>query len=321
MSTNSRPYVYDNLAFSSGNTSCSTEPKLISAKFRSPFVFHAKGLWTGWDNPKLNVEWFVNSPNDDRTDDSTWPILCYVHGICESAETWTVQHLAMACQEHHWKLCVLELEGHGLSTGKRSLCSNFDRLVQQVEAFVYHVSISQQQSDKTSLFHGFLGAVMICPAVGIASNAIPPPYLVLGLRMLSCVVPSLGILTPYEDPSQYACPPSSTRNFEGHWPLATSKMLLDLTSQKIKDDQQKTSHGSAKLTLEDVPSIMILVGGKDHVIPVESVREFMNNLHLQDKTMSVIPEGDHGLMAHHETSRKGVKIIFDWLNLRLQKQI
>jgi alpha-beta hydrolase superfamily lysophospholipase len=345
MSTNCHPnYVYDNLAFSSANKSDSSHRQLIIAKFRSPFVFHAKGL-TGSDNVQLNVEWFVDDRLNDSTDDTAWPILCYVHGICESAETWTVQHLAMACQKHHWKLCVLELEGHGLST---SLCSNFDRLVRQVEAFVYHVlsnnsetrkvpfalcgnslggtlvayasqSISKQ-IDKVSLFDGFLGAILICPAVGISSNSIPPPYLVMGLRLLSWFLPSAGILTPYEDPNHYACPPSSTRNFEGHWPLATSKMLLDLISQKIQDDQKRTPKDNAMLTLENVPSVLILAGERDPIIPMESVRVFVEKLYLEDKTLSVIPEGDHGFMSHHEKSRDGIKIIFDWLTKRLGQQ-
>jgi alpha-beta hydrolase superfamily lysophospholipase len=321
-------YVYENLAFSGAE-----DQDLVSAKARSPFLYQS--------NTTLNIEWFGSK--DDAEDDSSWPILCFVPGVCESAETWTVQHLAVACRDHRWRLCVLELEGHGLSSGKRSVCGDFDRLVQQVEAFVRHVlsiqnkeglpfalcgaslggalaayaanNMSKSMKEEETLFQGFLGAVLICPAVGVAPEAIPPYPIVFSLRLLSMVAPSAGIMTPVEDPTHYACPPTSTRNFCGHWPLATSKMLLDLTSTKVREDQA----GNGRLTMETIPSLLVLAGEKDHMIPLQLVQEFVDNSKLEDKLMVAIPKADHGLMVSPKTAKIGTQKLFDWLNDRVQR--
>lgn len=329
-------YVYDNLAFSGA------DQDLVHAKARSPFLFDKGGA-----TATLNVEWFGSNEQEEssaqNSSDSTWAILCFVHGVCESAETWTVQHLAVACRENQWRLSVLELEGHGLSSGKRSVCGDFEILVKQVEAFVRH-TLSIQECKETipfalcgaslggalaayaadniaksmnqdPLFHGFLGVALFCPAVAVSPEAIPPYPIVFALQLLSLVAPSTGIMTPTEDPSQYACPLSSTRNFSGRWPLATSKMLLDVTSTKVRMDQR--IHQT--FTMETVPSLLVIAGEKDHVIPLNLIREFVDHAKLTDKCLEVIPKADHGILVRPKTAKLGVQKLFEWLIERLQK--
>ena len=55
-----------------------------------------------------------------------------------------------------------------------------------------------------------------------------------------------------EHPDHYAMPKTSTRNFRGHWPLSTSKMLLDLTSTRVAGD---VASGALKL---DVFPLLVL---------------------------------------------------------------
>lgn len=333
-------YVYDNLAFSGADP----DQELVCAKARSPFLFGNGGATT-----TLNVEWFGSNDQKEgsaqNSSDSNWPILCFVHGVCESAESWTVQHLAVACRENHWRLSVLELEGHGLSSGKRSVCGDFEILVKQVEAFVRHALSIQdcneaipfalcgvslggalaayaadnitKSMNQVPLFHRFLGVALFCPAVAIAPEAIPPYPIVFALRLLSLVAPSTGIMTPTEDPSHYACPSSSTRNFSGRWPLATSKMLLDVTSTKVHTDQ-RIHH---TLTMEKVPSLLVIAGEKDQIIPLDLIREFVDHAKLADKWLEVIPKADHGILVRPKTAKIGVGKLFEWLIERLAKHM
>jgi alpha-beta hydrolase superfamily lysophospholipase len=140
--------IYDNLAFTCPKPTPTTEDgkssplgiggggydttfiadELVVSVGRAPFVFD--------EDTTLNVELFG---------DSLWDhILCFVPGVCESAETWTVQNLARICQRNKWQLAVLELEGHGLSStirGRGVLSGDMDRLVRQVISFCRHVVV------------------------------------------------------------------------------------------------------------------------------------------------------------------------------------
>ena len=93
---------------------------LAPLKTSTPVAF------TTSDGTRLNCEHFGSSHG---------PLLVHIHGVCESAETLTVQRLAGAATDD-WNLHVLELEGHGLSVGPRAVCPSFDRLVSHVIEFV-----------------------------------------------------------------------------------------------------------------------------------------------------------------------------------------
>uniref|UniRef100_A0A7S2XJZ6 Serine aminopeptidase S33 domain-containing protein n=1 Tax=Attheya septentrionalis TaxID=420275 RepID=A0A7S2XJZ6_9STRA len=314
--------LHDHLAFGGAEG-------LVSSNYRLPFR-------TKDGKTTLNVECFGSDHAGGDDDDSDWPILLFVPGICESAETWSVQYLAVAAREHRWRLFVLELEGHGLSTGKRAVCGNFSRLRGHISEFIQHV-ISTEGNEGvkfavcgTSLggilsaygvedfvtaskrsedgCKGFIGAALIAPAVGIAPEAIPPAPIVGALRLMSAVAPSMGFMTPLEDPTHYACPSNSTRNCRGHWPLSTSRMLLDVTSKTVKNDQ-----AAGRLVLDDVPSILVFSGTKDEVVPHNSVKDFFHNLKTKDKRLIEVSDGDHGIMFDKEKGSIVIKDIFKWL--------
>ncbi|KAL7470115.1 hypothetical protein ACHAXS_011506 [Conticribra weissflogii] len=101
-----------------------------------------------------------------------WPILLYVHGVCESAETWGVQTLAQNCAKHCWRLVVLELAGHGLSSdvgggsfSRRATCPNFESLVQHVVEFTIHAKNKFHRSQGIALCGVSLGGALIAYSV------------------------------------------------------------------------------------------------------------------------------------------------------------
>ena len=297
---------------------------LLPSKARNPFS-------PDGSNAVLNVEMFGGD------DDSDWPYLLFVHGICESAETWTVQRLAIACKENKCRLAVLELEGHGLSTGKRSVCGSFERLCHSVNSFIQHIIsgkdsgisfvicgsslggilaaygadfVMKKRKEPGSPFQKFLGAIPIVPAVGTAPEAVPSAPIVRALSIFAAIAPSTGILTPKEDPSHYACPANTQRNFKGQWPLSTSKMLLDVTSSTVKTDLSQ-----GRLII-DYP-LLVIAGEKDRIVPLKSVEEFFCSAQSKNKSMFVIPKGDHGLMVEERTAKIAIQRVFEWIKTEL----
>ncbi len=312
MSVDARPedlLVYDNLAFSTprpngssfGNDSGDVD-MYIKANARAPFAFcdeHGSTL--------LNVEFFG---------DPSWPrILLFVPGVCESAETWTVQNLVRICASRKWRVAVLELEGHGLSEGSRGLIgSSWSRCIRQVKAFCAHaldIDMAQKrvlsddepknlrfvlcgaslggalvayatqnilEDEGFSRLGFFSGTLLLSPAVGVDPLVVPPPIVVTCLSVLSCILPSVGIegATPTEDPSHYNCPPWTNRNFRGAWPLGTSKILLDITSKRLPNDVK--SGLLNMLRTKSKHAILVISGSKDPVVPIQAVQNFVDEM-------------------------------------------
>lgn len=341
--------VHENLAFSPPGPDGSRggDYGWIEATARAPFVF--------LDDDKgrkgevlLNVEFFG---------DPSWlKILLFVPGVCESAETWTVQNLARICASRQWRMAVLELEGHGLSGGAHGVIGrSWSRCVRQVTAFCRHalaIDVAQKRAgakaasipssrfvlagaslggaltayasqsilqDETFPQRDlFAGTLLLCPAVGVDPAVVPPSYVVTALSALSWMMPAVGIegATPTEDPSHYSCPPWTQRNFEGAWPLATSKLLLDVTSKRVPGDVES---GALNLLLRKATTakalkhaIVVITGGKDPVVPIQAVRAFVDGMRAkadeeQRETSDLsttttieiieIKKGDHGLLA------------------------
>lgn len=302
------------LAFSSDNN-------LVSASSRSP-------LGTK-DGTLLNIELFFDSETNDDS-----PILLFTHGVGGSAETLGVQAIVAAAKKYKVKVAVLELEGHGLSSGARMVCGDFDRVLGHVLEFVQHsvpalrgnsnapffmtgnslggvlsIYAAEEISKKKVAYpSNFKGLATICPAVGVDSNKVPSAPIVLALSILSTIAPSLQIsLTPLEDPASYNCPSDSERNFSGHWPLGTSKMLLDVTSTKVKSDVK-----TRKVSLKSVDNVLVFAGEKDDVVPFDSVKSFHDAISPSGKDFVSVNAG-HDMMFFEESAKVVTSALFDWI--------
>jgi len=117
-------------------------------------------------------------------------------------------------------------------------------------------------------------------------------------------------VTPTEDPSHYDCPPGrTTRNFAGPWPLGTSKLLLDVVSERIPSDVREGSlepnlnlnlnlnpHHQAAEGHDRPPAqahaVWVLTGRNDPVVPIGSVREFVEGINRNRRGGS--SKEDHG---------------------------
>lgn len=76
---------------------------------------------------------------------------------CASSESYSIQQLALETKRKKGRLAVLELEGHGLSSGDRGLCVDFNRLVQHVKEFVRHVLTQVTIMDEEGKSRGYQG--------------------------------------------------------------------------------------------------------------------------------------------------------------------
>lgn len=281
----------------------------------------------------LNVEVFNFSSSHSTTKS---PILLFIPGVCESAETISVQNIVAEAKRRNVIVAVLELIGHGLSLGKRSVCPSFDILLDDVLDFARNVTSSFSSLADIYFLSGyslggvlalyaanviardgtiinstcqFAGVIPIAPAVGLDKRAIPPFIITQALSLLAYFAPNSQIpLTPFEDPSHYNCPQDTERNFKGHWPLSTSKMLLDLTSYRVSKDLNED-----KLTLMDVNNVLIIAGKTDHAVPLEEIKKCHERLMPKKKTLVIVPRVGHDLLFAQASSAFVCKTIFDFV--------
>lgn len=305
------------------------------------------------DGNLLNIELFeysVESPSAPQS-----PLLLFVPGVCESAETTTVQNLVAEAKERQIRVAVLELQGHGLSTGERCVTRDFDKLVHHVVEFVqftiehfeeknkkvndgvkgsskfialpyflcgaslggvlaaYAAEILSNENEDNitgSSFSSFKGVATLAPAVGVNPIAIPPTVIVKCLTYLAYLAPAMQTpLTPLEDPTHYNCPKDTRRNFAGNWPLATSKMLLDVTSFKVKNDLM-----TGTLSLENVRHVFIVAGEKDLAVPFDSIKHFHESVQATNKHFMRVPKAGHDLMCNESSSALVNKALYDWIS-------
>ncbi|EJK72687.1 hypothetical protein THAOC_05757 [Thalassiosira oceanica] len=306
------------------------------------------------DGIHLNIECFSTDDDDEKL-----PTFLFIHGVCESAETWGVQSMAKACVGRKWRLLVLELAGHGLSqdlqkqslTGSRdrgrAVCPDFGELRDHVVEFCLSMMTTYPKSRGFVLAGGslggslvayaargiidgsrkevgspdrpaLLGIALIAPALGVDKRAVPPPAVVMALKAASYLVPGLGLMTPEEDPRHYACPPNSSRNFSGRWPLATAGMLLDVTSKLVPRDVESKRVDSQ---LEGLKSLLVLAGERDQVVPLACIKEWYHSINCiaeDEKKLHVLEGGDHGFLHDHPNAAF-VDILFDWCDRLVQE--
>lgn len=319
------------LAFSTGDPTLS----LVVASSRLP-------LQTKDESAVLNVELF----NEEVTQG---PILLCIHGVCSSAESLGIQAIVSDAKASNVRVAVLECEGHGYSSGQQGVCPDFDRLVRHACEFVSHVvSFFDQKSEEEIAFAlcgnsmggvlsvyaaeeisknksasdidylpfpgRFIGVAPICPAVGVDPTAVPGRIIVHILTCLALIAPAAKVpLTPLEDPTHYNCPPDTKRNYSGHWPLSTSKMLLDVTSNRVPKDLS-----SNRLSLSGIASVLVITGEADDVVPCESVTTFYEKIAPHEKKLRAIPNAGHDLMCDEHTSKIATSEIFHWMTSSLE---
>lgn len=299
----------------------SSDDSLVSASSRNP-------LSTS-DGTLLNIEFFTENTSEDS------PILLLTHGVCESAETLGVQAFVAEAKKRSIKVAVLELEGHGLSSGREMVCGNFDRLVEHFLKSVQHsvpalrgdsnapyfisgnslggviaiYAAEEISKNKTSYPSDFRGLAPIAPAIGVDPRAVPSAPIVQCLKLLSCVAPAAQVpLTPLENPTKYNCPADTERNFAGHWPLSTSKMLLDVTSNRVDSDRK-----NGILSLQDMDNVFIIAGENDTTVPIEPIASFHDEIKCSQKKFFPVPNAGHDLLFEKKSSRVVVETLFDWI--------
>lgn len=312
----------------------SSDPNLISSSYRIPV--------TTTDGLVLNSEVFDGGTNDSS------PLLLLIHGICASIETIGIQKFVSKARERSIRVAVLELEGHGFSSGTKGVCGDFDKMLGHVLQFVRIVVPKIRSKDATSAPYflgggsfggvlsiyaaneistadstpitsypeGFSGVAPIAPAVGVHPSVVPSVPIVTFLSLLSTLAPSLQTpFTPLEDPTHYNCPSDSVRNFSGHWPLSTSKMLLDVTSKKVPHDIVQ-----GKLALAQVPNLFLISGEKDDVVPMEAVELFYNPTKSENRMFMKVTNAGHDLMFQDSSADKIVSAVMDWMKTIIERK-
>jgi fermentation-respiration switch protein FrsA (DUF1100 family) len=151
----------------------------------------------------------------------------------------------------------------------------------------------------------------IAPAVGV-DEKLPPSPIVLGLKMMTYTAPTMKLsLTPYEDPTHYNLPSTTKRNYQGHWPSATSKMLLDLTATKGLGDIQ-----AGHLSWANVPHVLVIAGDNDRAVPLTAIESVYAALQSEQKQLLVIPKA-YDLLFQSKPAKNITNALFDWIEQAL----
>ena len=109
----------------------------------------AADKFTTQDGLKLHYEIWGAAPA---------PTLYFFHGFAESNETVHVQLLADAALRAGWRLVALESMGHGLSEGRRGVCSSLGHLVEHARQFV--LTTSAQDTEKLAIAGNSMGGAV-----------------------------------------------------------------------------------------------------------------------------------------------------------------
>jgi len=229
----------------------------------------------------------------DRSEPPSIDVI-YLHGVCESADTLPVRNLAAAVLHRGWRLRVPEHHGHGDSDGRPGLIHSFDVTVDDAAEYIGHCLSAENAAPSFALIghslgatvaaylggrlreqYGarFLGAVLLAPAVGADPAMLPPAPVIALLRVVSWMAPALRLpATPFEEPAGYcASDPPPGRNFRGHWPLGTSKVLLELTSERVPRDC--LDGGLLRSAPAAFPAV-VAIGRGDAMVPQETIEAF-----------------------------------------------
>lgn len=277
----------------------------------------------------LNVEHFDFSSSSSSSGEEDDPVatVLFVHGVCSSAETKGVRRLAREARSRRARLSVLELEGHGLSSGARAVVEDLDRCAAHVAAFARRVvpagvpfvlggnslggALAARAAESLSREPDarLVGIALVAPAVGVSPLAVPPAPVVAALRVAARLFPRADNVpfTPLEDPSSYADPPTSTRNHEGRWPLVTSETLLDLTAHVAPSDVRE-----GRMAMDRVPDVLLYAGEKDDVVPLAAVRDLHDKIRAAKKNLIVVPNAGHDLLYAEASGDVVSRQIFRW---------
>eukprot|EP00924_Labyrinthula_sp_SR-Ha-C_P003712 augustus_masked-scaffold_3-processed-gene-2.55-mRNA-1 protein AED:1.00 eAED:1.00 QI:0/-1/0/0/-1/1/1/0/332 len=256
----------------------------------------------------------------------------FCHGYTDSTR-WIQRHVFLRYCDHGYTVIGVEIEGHGLSTGKLGHIQSMDDALDSISEFftsekekypdvkkwfVHGESMGGMCAINMGLRHPDLidGMVLVAPMCKIAQN-VQPNFIVLKLLVgLSKVIGSWSI-TPsdfdaklvFKNQETAKLDESDPLKYVGNPRLSTARELLSSTNKLTK-----------KILDITVPFI-VLHGKKDVVTDSEASEELFNmsaKVKPEDKKLVLPEDGWHSLLwgEPEEKREEYWKEILDWVESR-----
>jgi acylglycerol lipase len=245
-----------------------------------------------------------------------------IHGLGEHGGSYG--ELAARCGRRGYSLFAMDLQGFGLSEGRRGHVRDVRTYLEDERTFLSLVASSVPAPRRILYGHsmgGLLalaylesypgdygGAIISAPALDPAGR-VSPILMLLG-RIVGAVWPSCpmknGIgsdeLTGDEEARK------SLREDTLRHPIITPRLFFGLLelSRRVIDDVDAIVQDTA---------ILLLHGGEDTVMDCAHTRRLYERLDLTSKSLHILPGGRHDLLKD-DVREKAYRIIESWLEAR-----
>jgi acylglycerol lipase len=253
-------------------------------------VEHVEGRLAG--SGGVEVYWQAWLPDGEPR-----AVVVIAHGAGEHSGRYP--HVAERLVAAGYATHALDHRGHGRSTGRRALIDGMDRAVADLDAFV---SLAGSRHPGRPLFllgHSMGGCIALAYALrhqerlrglllsGVVARLDAPAVLKVGMRVLSRVVPVLGVVAV--DPALVSRDPAVVRAYRDD-PLVFHGKLPARTVAEMSATADGFPAAVPALRLP----LLVMHGGADAIVPVAASRMVHDRAGSADRTLTIYD----GL--HHE---------------------
>jgi acylglycerol lipase len=270
----------------------------------------------------VDADGFVESADGVRLAFRAWPLagasvtFAVVHGLGEHAGRY--ERFAKGMAKHGMGTFAVDLRGHGRSPGQRGHVDSWSQWIDDVSAFVKHVS-TVAQSEVVPLGHSFGGTTLLSTVLAgklpmskrfVVSSpalkvkvAVPAWKIKLGTSA-SKIIPKLA-LDNEVDPKHLSRIPEVVQAYQAD-PLVHSKISSRLYTEWLAATKSIVDHAS-----EIKLPFLILAGTEDGLIDPEGSKE----LHQKAPSMSELRllDGRYHEPFNDRDNEEVFALISDWL--------
>lgn len=245
-----------------------------------------------------------------------------IHGLGEHADSYF--RLAQGLSDSPYQLFMLDLRGHGKSTGKRGVAS-IDEFVQDFGHF--RTAISEKFGDRPTFLlghsmgglvlaklltsvgaSGILGAVFSSPFFGVSMKV--PWIKEKSASVLGLLAPGLTLNNQINLQHLSHDPEVYTHNLKDQW-------RHDRISAKLfKSMMESVDHVFKNVEKIQCP-VLAQIAGEDLLVDSKKGKEFFEALKTPDKTLHVY-EGFYHEIYNEVKKDKPIGDLIRWLNQKLK---
>jgi alpha-beta hydrolase superfamily lysophospholipase len=233
-------------------------------------------------------------------------MLVIIHGLAEHSGRYS--HVADYFAGKGYAVGAFDLYGHGKSGGKKAFIQQFDRLMDDMEAFVGRAVEKAKGRDVFLLGHsmgggmvtrylmdrnlnGVKGAMLSAPMVAVGSSI--PPFLITVTRILGDLVPTLPVVqldndTISRDPHVKEKYDSDPLNYRGK--------IQARTGTEINRFLEYVQTHMDQITLP----VLIMQGSDDRLVDPAGSRQLYEKASSKDKTLKIYDGLYHEILNEPE---------------------